>query len=696
MCGERAATILRTASEQAAQLKQQIQALGQTFDLTLVHSLHLDTAIAELRIAAWWSWLKPAFWNARSQYRQIARGLTKDSLAMANDLELLRNHTASCRAFAANAEVAAACGHEFRGLDSDFATLERTASWAGVVRQKLQGRTALEQRLRTFLLEGASTDLQVFANEWDSNASAFGVATQAEQSCRDRKAEEIAADKDAAAEAADRLANWASQLRLPDSSDGATLLQWGKVAKSLRELWAQIEAHPAGRDLVAPPIGNAAEALDRGRELLDFARRVEALGLAAEHTQIVYHAAADERLSSLRREAATFLERHREAATARSRAINAGIPADALEQKHGQGAALLRHLKTAIDGHARLAPWCEYLSARSDVASERAEPIVNCLESETGSVAELPRAFDVVLYRSLSAALYKENPDLSSFAGVKHEEARARFQQLDRELLNLNRQSLAADLCRRSAPSGNARGKAAEFTNLALITREIGKQKRHVPIRGLLNRSGGAILALTPCLMMSPLSVAQFITSNQLTFDLLVIDEASQMRPEDALGAVARAKNVVVVGDPMQLPPTSFFQAWEAEEDEDDETETVQGESILDLALGAFHPARDLRWHYRSKHEDLIRSSNRHFYEDRLLVFPSPTDSSANLGVELNYVEGTYNANTNAIEGQAIVKAVAHIANRFPDQSLGVVAMNQKQRDLISELIDDEAAPPAR
>ena len=222
MCGERAATILRTASEQAAQLKQQIQALGQTFDLTLVHSLHLDTAIAELRIAAWWSWLKPAFWNARSQYRQIARGLTKDSLAMANDLELLRNHTASCRAFAANAEVAAACGHEFRGLDSDFATLERTASWAGVVRQKLQGRTALEQRLRTFLLEGASTDLQVFANEWDSNASAFGVATQAEQSCRDRKAEEIAADKDAAAEAADRLANWASQLRLPDSSDGAT------------------------------------------------------------------------------------------------------------------------------------------------------------------------------------------------------------------------------------------------------------------------------------------------------------------------------------------------------------------------------------------------------------------------------------------------------------------------------------------
>jgi superfamily I DNA and/or RNA helicase len=131
-------------------------------------------------------------------------------------------------------------------------------------------------------------------------------------------------------------------------------------------------------------------------------------------------------------------------------------------------------------------------------------------------------------------------------------------------------------------------------------------------VRELLDRAGLSIQQMKPCFMMSPLSVAQFLKPNRLRFDLVLIDEASQMRPEEALGALARGGQLVVVGDPMQLPPTSFFDRGDRMmEDEIDEEEIVDNESILDLALAEFRPSRSLRWHYRSRHESLIAFSNR-------------------------------------------------------------------------------------
>ena len=123
--------------------------------------------------------------------------------------------------------------------------------------------------------------------------------------------------------------------------------------------------------------------------------------------------------------------------------------------------------------------------------------------------------------------------------------------------------------------------------------------------------------ALKPCFMMSPLSVSQYLKPTGLSFDLLVIDEASQMRPEDALGAMARSGQIVVVGDPKQLPPTSFFNRMETEsDDEDDDDEQVDAELILDLAQAVFRPMRRLRWHYRSRHGSLVAFSNLEFYDE--------------------------------------------------------------------------------
>jgi very-short-patch-repair endonuclease len=165
-----------------------------------------------------------------------------------------------------------------------------------------------------------------------------------------------------------------------------------------------------------------------------------------------------------------------------------------------------------------------------------------------------------------------------------------------------------------------------------------------------------------------------------------VIDEASQMRPEDALGALARARQVVIVGDPKQLPPTSFFDRLDEPADEEDES--ADPESILGLALNTFRPARRLRWHYRSRHGSLIAFSNRRFYDDDLIVFPSPRELGGGFGVEYQRIVGTYEGRSNVVEAQAVADAALAFMREHFDLSLGIVAINKTQAELIAHEID--------
>jgi superfamily I DNA and/or RNA helicase len=198
--------------------------------------------------------------------------------------------------------------------------------------------------------------------------------------------------------------------------------------------------------------------------------------------------------------------------------------------------------------------------------------------------------------------------------------------------------------------------------------------------------------------MMSPMSVAQYLAPGKLPFDIVVFDEASQVPPEDALGAIVRGKQLIVVGDQKQLPPTPFFQKIDSrdEEADDDVVDVGDQESALDLALGCFQPVRCLTWHYRSQHESLIAFSNRRFYLDKLVIFPSPHHLHSEYGVKLCEVEGVYNAHVNHVEAEAIVTAALELMAKQADCSLGVVAMNQPQRDLISDMMDTAfASDPA-
>ena len=190
----------------------------------------------------------------------------------------------------------------------------------------------------------------------------------------------------------------------------------------------------------------------------------------------------------------------------------------------------------------------------------------------------------------------------------------------------------------------------------------------------MFRRAGEALLSYKPCTLMSPLSVAEILPLEEL-YDVVIIDEASQMPPEYAIGGLARAKQAVIVGDPNQLPPTRFFQSVADDEYEDDILE-----SILEVAMTSFHPARRLLWHYRSQHEDLIRFSDSEFYGN-LIIPITASPGNDNKGIKHHYVQdGVYYAGgVNHIEAQSIVKEAINLMQYWPDESIGIATMNSKQ-----------------
>ncbi len=238
---------------------------------------------------------------------------------------------------------------------------------------------------------------------------------------------------------------------------------------------------------------------------------------------------------------------------------------------------------------------------------------------------------------------------------------------------------------------------------MGVVRGEIGKKARHLAIRQLFERAGTAVQRIKPVLLMSPVSVAQYLPPGALSFDLLVIDEASQVRPEDALGAIARADQIVVVGDEKQLPPSSFFDRLIAEDDDADvdadEGQALLGgaakagemESILSLCTARGLGARMLTWHYRSRDPSLIAVSNREFYDNALILPPSPLEKDPAYGLCFTRIDGVYDKGgkrDNRKEGEAIVARVAEHAQAHPTLSLGVVTFSFAQRNTITELLE--------
>jgi very-short-patch-repair endonuclease len=309
----------------------------------------------------------------------------------------------------------------------------------------------------------------------------------------------------------------------------------------------------------------------------------------------------------------------------------------------------------------------------------------------TGEVPadEAVGAFELAYFEAVLAAMTKRDPALSQFDGEQQTQTVLHFGQLDRDRMQLARHQVLTTHHARIPKRGGATGPTGQLLG------EMEKKRGQMAIRQLMTKCAPAIQALKPVFMMSPLSVAQFLPPGALDFDLLVIDEASQVQPVDALGAIARAKQLVIVGDERQLPPTRFFAkvVGEADEkEESDETQAADVESVLGLCRARGLPERMLRWHYRSRHQSLIAVSNSQFYSNRLLIVPSPYTSEAGLGLRFHHLpDAVYdrgNTRTNPGEAKVVARAMIQHAIEHPQLTLGVATFSTQQRRAIFDELE--------
>ncbi|KPV50826.1 hypothetical protein SE17_24665, partial [Kouleothrix aurantiaca] len=255
---------------------------------------------------------------------------------------------------------------------------------------------------------------------------------------------------------------------------------------------------------------------------------------------------------------------------------------------------------------------------------------VDAISRDAQAAAQPRRAFYKRLCQRWLDRAYEQMPVLRRFTRSGHEALIERFRRLDREQMPATQARLRRLLAGRRPDLSSV---AAPGSELATLRRELQKQRRHKPIRQLFREIPQLLGQLKPCMLMSPLSISQFLDPALPPFDLVIFDEASQIRTEDAIGAIMRGQSLIVVGDNRQLPPTSFF-ATDDEPDEDDDAAGEIYESILDAAGAAGLPTRLLRWHYRSRDETLITFSNQQFYNARLATFPN-AHAAPNRGVRL-------------------------------------------------------------
>ena len=341
----------------------------------------------------------------------------------------------------------------------------------------------------------------------------------------------------------------------------------------------------------------------------------------------------------------------------------------------------------AINKAETLQSWLAYSRQRDVLKTSGLICIADAVESSKITLEQAVTAYKAGVFDLLAREILYEEPELSQFSGQSQEAVQDKFREYDNKLKQLQCEQIAWQVDQAKIPAGNNAALVSQRTEKALLDHESNLKRPRTPMRQLMHRAGKAIVALKPCFMMGPMSVAQYLAPGNIEFDLVVMDEASQIKPQDALGAIARGGQLVVVGDPKQLPPTSFFDRV-IDEMEEDPTGIEESESILDATLTMF-PARRLRWHYRSQHESLIAFSNYSFYDNDLVLFPSPYQQAKQYGIQYSRLtNGCFVNRRNMEEARVISEAVReHFCNN-PEETLGVVAMSADQRLLIERAIE--------
>ncbi len=339
--------------------------------------------------------------------------------------------------------------------------------------------------------------------------------------------------------------------------------------------------------------------------------------------------------------------------------------------------------------HSELRDWCAWRKRRAEAVDLNLLPLVEAVEQGQVSPDGIENVFEAAYCTWWSGAVVEEDEVLRTFSVPEHEAAIEKFRRTDDEFQKLTAEYVALKL------SGVLPGQddVKRNSQWGILRRELQKQRRHKPVRKLLEEAPDVLTSLTPCFMMSPLSVAQYLPADQALFDVVIFDEASQITVWDAVGSIARGKQVIVAGDPKQMPPTNFFAR--SDDDPDGEIDTEGDlESILEEMLGAGIPDRTLNLHYRSLQESLIAFSNDRYYGNSLITFPAP--DVGDRALSLRHTEGFYargGARHNEGEAKAIVDEIVyrlrHEDEGVRNRSIGVVTFNAEQQTLIEDLLDN-------
>jgi very-short-patch-repair endonuclease len=347
---------------------------------------------------------------------------------------------------------------------------------------------------------------------------------------------------------------------------------------------------------------------------------------------------------------------------------------------------LYESCQAVIRQERQLKAWCDWCRVRDEAVELGLRPIVDAIQAGAPMSDTAVDMFEAAYARWFASVSIDAEPLLRGFVAAEHANEIQAFKRLDDAVSKLTVRYIRTKLSG-SIPAKNDVPKSSGY---GILKHELQKSRRHKPVRQLAVEMGDAMAKLAPCMLMSPLSIAQYLPADQAAFDLVIFDEASQISPWDAIGSIARGKQVVIAGDPRQMPPTSFFNR-ATTADEDDTSEDL--ESILDECLGAGVPSHRLTWHYRSRHESLIAFSNHQYYDGELITFPAAeTRPSA---VVWRRVEGVYakgKGRNNQREAEALV---AETVKRLTDpafvasgQTIGIITLNSDQQKLVNDLLD--------
>jgi very-short-patch-repair endonuclease len=339
---------------------------------------------------------------------------------------------------------------------------------------------------------------------------------------------------------------------------------------------------------------------------------------------------------------------------------------------------ILARFNNCLNELDKLDIWNHFRALLSDLNDKQVISYIDIVIDRNLEPKYIVGAFRKLFYSQWIDCILAESPVLSDFNRIAHDKAIKVFAEKDTEQFEINKAKIRAELSARR-PNTDL---VAPGSPLSVLLREGEKKRKQKSIRKLLSEVGEIVQVVKPCFLMSPLSVSTFLPIDSVHFDVVIFDEASQIFPQDAIGAIYRAKQLIVVGDSKQMPPSNFFNSSFEVEDNDEETGDITDfESILDLCSTSMQQIR-LCWHYRSRCEQLIAFSNKNFYDNELITFPSSQADAVGMGVDYYHVDGVFDrkSHTNRKEAEFIVELIYQNIEKYPNRSLGVIAFSEAQQ----------------